>query len=358
MTRLDWGVAGAIAAAATIALAASAASAQTYKKQEFNVVGSFGNLSPYNVNEKPFWQKEVPNASGGAITGKIVPFTELGLKGFEVLKLLSSGVYDIAHGVIGYVAEDPVFEGPDLAIIAQDIDTARKITDAYKPVLDKAFQEKFNAKLLTLTSYPSQMLYCKPEIKSIGDFKGKKIRVYSTTLGDFVEALGGTGVTVTFAEVVPALQRGVVDCGITGTMPAYAAKWYEVANYVMPLRVGWGIAFTAANLKKWNGLDAATRDFMTKQMAQLENETWETIRKEDAQGLICNTGVGGKCETGEPGGMKLVTPSAADVAERDRIMKEVIIKRWAERCEKASPGCVKSWNETVGKVIGVTAKAG
>ena len=348
------GIGFALSAAVAMALAAPAA-AQSLKKHEFNVIGSWGNLSPYNKNEKPFWSKEVTERSGGAITAKIAPITEVGLKGFEVLKLLSSGVYDFAHGVIGYVAEDPVFEGPDLAIIAQDIDTARKVAEAYKPVLDKAFQQKFGAKLLALTSYPSQMIFCKPEIKSIADYKGKKIRVYSSTLGDFVEGVGGTGVTVSFAEVVPALQKGVVDCGITGTMPAYQAKWHEVATNVMPLRVGWGIAFTAANLRKWNGLDPASREFMTKQMAQLENETWETIRSEDAQGLICGTGVGGKCEFGPAGSMKLVKPSASDVAERDRIMRDVIIRRWAERCEKSSPGCVKNWNETVGKVIGVTA---
>lgn len=355
MTRLAFRVAAAVVAAATFSFV-PVAGAQQLKKQQFNVVGSFGNLSPYNVNEKPFWTKEVPEASGGAVTAKLVPFTELGLKGFEVLKLLSSGVYDIAHGVIGYVAEDPIFEGPDLAIIAQDIDTARKVADAYKPVLDKAFQQKFNSKLLTLTSYPSQMIYCKPEIKSIADLKGKKIRVYSTTLGDFVEGVGGTGVTISFAEVVPALQKGVVDCGITGTMPAYNAKWHEVAGYVMPLRVGWGIAFSAINLKKWNALDAETRAFLEKQMASFENASWETTRKEDEQGLICTTGAG-KCEFGEPGAMKIVQPSDADVKERTRIMTDVIIKRWAERCEKAAPGCVKNWNETVGKVIGVMAKA-
>lgn len=357
MTRLACGVASAVAAAA-LCLGAVGASAQDLKKQQFNVVGSFGNLSPFLKNEKPMWTTDVPAASKGAITAKIVPFTELGLKGFEVLKLLSSGVYDVTHGVIGYVAEDPVFEGPDLAIIAQDIDTARKITEAYKPVLDKAFQQKFNAKLMTLTSYPSQMLYCKPEIKSISDLKGKKIRVYSSTLGDFVEGVGGTGVTISFAEVVPALQKGVVDCGITGTMPAYNAKWYEVANYVMPLRVGWGVAFSAVNLKKWNSLDDPTKAFLEQQFKKFEDASWDTTRNEDKQGLICTTGVGGKCEFGEPGSMKIVQPSEEDVKERGRIMRDVIIKRWAERCEKSSPGCVKNWNETVGKVIGVTAKAG
>src|SRR3546814_7446494 len=73
----------------------------------------------------------------------------------------------------------PVFEGPDLAIIAPTIDDARKISEAYTSVLDKAFQKKFNAKLLALTPYPSQMIFCKPEIKSVKDLAGKKFRVRS-----------------------------------------------------------------------------------------------------------------------------------------------------------------------------------
>ena len=42
-------------------------------------------------------------------------------------------------------------------------------------------------------------------ITSLDDLEGKKIRVYSTTLGDFVEGVGGSAVTIAFAEVVPAL---------------------------------------------------------------------------------------------------------------------------------------------------------
>ena len=49
-----------------------------------------------------------------------------------------------------------------------------------------------------------------------------------TSQGDLVEALGGVGgVTIPFAEVLTALQRGTVDCGITGTMPAYKAGWHQ-----------------------------------------------------------------------------------------------------------------------------------
>ncbi len=51
--------------------------------------------------------------------------------------------------------------------------------------------------------------------------RGKKIRVYSTTLGDFVEGVGGTSVTVSFGEVIPALEKGVVVVLRLGTMSAY-----------------------------------------------------------------------------------------------------------------------------------------
>ena len=56
-----------------------------------------------------------------------------------------------------------------------------------------------------------------------------------------------------------ALEKGVVDCGITGTMSAYKASWHQVATHAYTLRVGWGLAFGAMNMDKWNALDADTQ---------------------------------------------------------------------------------------------------
>lgn len=345
-------VATAALAGATMASAVPA-SAADLPKNNFKAVGTWGNLSNYTAFEGPFWSKTVGEASKGAITGQITPLTELGLKGFEVMRLLKLGVFDYAFGVIGYVAsEDAVFEGVDLSVVAQDIKTAREVTKVYRPTLEKAFEKVYGAKLMMMAPFPSQMLFCNSEIKSIADLKGKKIRVYSTTLGDFVEGVGGNSVTVAFAEVVPALQKGVVDCGITGTMPAYKSKWYQVAKTVFALRVGWGIEFGAFSLKRWNALDKPTQDFFTAEFAKLEDRFWKGIGDEDEMGIICNTGVGGKCSEGEPGKMKLVKPSESDVAARRKVLEEFILKRWASRC---SAECVKNWNETVGKLVGLKA---
>lgn len=342
---LKWLVA---AAAVTVAT-----SAMAQKPVVIKAVGTWGNLTNFQKHEGPFWNEQISKASGGQIVGEIRPQTELGLKGFEIMRLVKNGVFDYAYGLPGYVAaENPVFEGSDLSSVTQDIVTQRKVAEAYFPVMAKAFERVYGAKLLQLYPFPSQMLWCKTEIKSMADLKGKKIRVYSATLGDFVEGVGGTSVTVPFAEVIPALEKGVVDCGITGTSPAYSAKWSQVATHAYAMRVGWGMAFGAMNMKKWKSMTAEQQTLLTKELNAQTDRMWAETAKEDGIALTCITG--GECPIGEPGTMKLVTPSEADLKARDTIATDVVLARWAERC---GPECASTWNDTVGKVIGLTAVA-
>lgn len=316
-------------------------------------VGTWGNLNNYKKHEGPFWNEHIAEASNGQIIGEIKPQTELGLKGFEIMRLVKNGVFDFAFGLPGYVAaENAVFEGADLSSVTQDIETQRKVSEAYFPILEKAFAEIYNAKLMMLYPFPSQMLWCNAEVNSIADLEGKKIRVYATTLGDFVEGVGGTSVTVPFAEVIPALEKGVVDCGITGTSPAYNAKWHQVATHAFTMRVGWGLAFGAMNMDKWNSMSADQQKMLQAEIDDLTDRMWAETATEDDTAISCITG--GDCPWGEPGGMKLVVPSKADLAARDKIANEVVLKRWAERC---GDECAENWNRTVGPILGLKASA-
>jgi TRAP-type C4-dicarboxylate transport system substrate-binding protein len=316
-------------------------------------VGTWGSLTNYQKHEGPFWNEHIAEVSGGQIIGEIKPQTELGLKGFEIMRMIKLGVFDFAYGLPGYVAaENAIFEGGDLSSVTQDIQTQRKVADAYFPILEKKFAEIYNAKLLQLYPFPSQTLWCNGEIKGIEDLKGKKIRVYATTLGDFVEGAGGTSVTVSFAEVIPALEKGVVDCGITGTMSAYKANWHQVATHAYTLRVGWGLAFGAMNMDKWNSMSADQQAQLQAELNQLTESMWAETATEDEVAITCITG--GECPIGEPGNMVLVEPSEADLKIRDQIANDVVLARWAERC---GADCAAGWNETVGKILGMTAKA-
>lgn len=355
MKALKLALAGALAAG--LAMGAGTASAEI-KPKKFTVVGTWGFLDHWKEREGPFWNEQLPKVSDGKYTANAKSQTEVGLSGFEIMKLLKIGTYDAVHGVTTYVAQDsPAIEGTDLAGVIQDINLYKEALEAYRPIIAREFAQKYGAQLLMLYAWPSQQLWCNMGDKSItsvslADLKGKKIRTYSTTLGDFIEGVGGSAVTIAFAEVVPALQKGVADCGLTGTLPAYNAKWWQVVTHNIRIRLGYASSFLAMNQKTWKGLGADGQKLIMDQMPGLEDAMWVATRANDKRGMDCNAS--GPCDIGEPGGMIPIEPSDADKATLKQVVQDVVVGRWAKRC--GTQKCIDDWNATVGKIAGVEAK--
>ena len=330
------------------------ANAQTIDKKEFNVVGTFNFLTNWSALEKPFFTEVLPQVSGGNLKGTIKAYNELNLKGPEMLRLLKQGVFDFAF-VIPIFVEDggAVIEAIDIAGVARDFKMARDITVLWMPEMQKVMREKHNALIIGTNTYPEQGLYCKGDLKSVEDLKGKKVRVQGTSQSDLVSALGGTGVTIMFAEVVPALEKGVVDCGITGTMPAYKAKWPEVTNSLLRLPLGYTSGLLVVNLTMWNKLSADTQKLIQAESDKLTERSWKLIEEETEDGVRCTTGTG-PCPVGPPGKLKLFKPGEADFRARDKALNDVVLKNWAKRC---GAECAVKWNELIGKKYGLVAKA-
>lgn len=316
-------------------------------------VGTWDYFTNYQKHEGPFWNERIAEVSDGQIVGEIKSHTELGLHGYEIMRLVKNGVFDFAFGLPGYVVqESEIFEGADLSSLVQNIAVQRQVAEAYFPTLELAFAEKYNAKLMMLYPFPSQMIWCNSEIRGIEDLKGKRIRVFLTTLGDFVEGVGAIPVSASFNKVPEALEKGIFDCAITGTMSAYTGKLYKVASYGYTLRVGWGLAFGAMNMNKWNLLNDEQKTLLKNEIAQLTDKMWQETAQEDAVALACLAQ--GPCPIGDVGNMTLVEPSAEDLAVRNKVAMDVILPRWAERC---GPECAANWNRTVGRVLDLRAEA-
>lgn len=326
------------------------AKSEDVKSENFNVLGTWSALNNYSAYEVPLWEEYLPEASENQISGTIVSMSEMGLSGFETMRLLKSGIFDFVHLTMGYATGDePAMEGLDLASVSQDIDMARDIVDAYMPVINQRLAANHNLKILSAYPFTSQAFFCAKPIENIKDLSGLKIRTYSAALADFVEGAGGENVTVAFGEVVPALERGVIDCAITGTMPGYSASWHEVTDYLYTLRVGWGIVTLTVNLDSWNRLNDATRSLMEAEIADFNHRAWEGVAALDSQGINCNTGIG-ECESGEAGEMTLVMPSEADLKARETILSDFVLANWRERC---GGDCAEEWNASAGKVSGI-----
>jgi TRAP-type transport system periplasmic protein len=301
-------------------------------------------------DEVPFWSETVPEASGGQVSVEFSPIDLAGIKDPQIMRMTTLGVTDFGSGDISKMAgDDPVFEGCDLAGLALDIETARAACAAWAPVMSRVMEEKFNTKLLALGSNPPQVFWCREELSGLADLQGRKIRVFNKTMADFLNAVGGTTVSLPFAEVVPALQRGVVDCGVTGTLSGNTAGWPEVSDYLYPLYMGWSINYQGVNLDSWNSFPPEVQDFFTAQFAELEDQMWTTAAKATADAENCNFGKE-PCEHGKIAEMTAVPVSDADREKHKELMQEVVLLEWGRRCGE---DCAAEWNDTVGQAVGL-----
>ena len=271
--------------ALVMAAASMSAAATELPKTHLKVVGGGSHNYTFGAVEKPFWGKTLPEASGGRVTADLAGLSESGLKGPEVVRLMRAGALDVGMGVFAYVSgDDAMFEGVDLPGMAPDIDSARKVAQAYRPVLDKRMRERHGIKMLATISYTAQVFFCREPVKELADLKGRKIRTRGRNMADYVSALGGSPLTLPFAEVVAALQTGVIDCAVTGIGSGNAAKWYEVANHLYNLPIDWSVGFYGIGLKMYDLL-AGRQGFGRSRLLSKER-TLEMIPTIEPEGLV------------------------------------------------------------------------
>jgi TRAP-type C4-dicarboxylate transport system substrate-binding protein len=276
----------------------------------------------------------------------------MGIDEKTMLRLLRQGVMDFAMMDISKMGgDDPRFEGVDLAGLTLVQDKARAACDAYRQVLDRQMQKNWGSKLMAFGSSPPQVFWCREKINGLNDLRGKKIRVFNPSMRDFLAGINATAVSMAFAEVVPALSNGVVDCAVTGSLSGNTAGWPEVTKSLYPMSVGWSIIVFAANTKNWERLDPKLKTFLLEQFKYFEDEMWNLNRKATAEAENCNTNKQ-PCTIGKPANMTIVPVKPEEMALHKKLVEESVLAGWAKRC---GPECAKEWNETVGKALGLAA---
>ena len=339
-----------VALAALGCLIGTSAMADDAPSVHFNVVGGGSHNYTFRTVERPFWNETLPASSSGTITARLMGLSESGLKGPEMVRVLRSGAVEIGLGVFAFVAgDDPTFEGIDLPGMANDIGTSRAIANAYKPVLAARMAERHGVKLLATLPYTAQVFFCRDAVNTLDDLKGRKIRVRGRNMADLVGALGASPITLPFAEVVTAMQTGVIDCAVTGMGSGNAARWYDVAGYIYDLPVDWSVGFYAIGLQRWHQLPTSVQQLLQAKTRELEEALWEETARENRYALACNTGTP-ECQIHRPANMTVNAPTAAErQALRGVVLR--IANDWGTRC--GAP-CVKQWNATAGNAIGVS----
>jgi TRAP-type C4-dicarboxylate transport system substrate-binding protein len=317
------------------------------------VVGGLANLNQYTRHEEPFWTRELPKLSGGKLSADIVPFDRAGLRGQEVLRLVQLGAVPFATALLSLsAAEDPELGAPDLAGLNADMPTLRRTAAAFRPYLEKMLRERYGAELLALYTYPAQVVFCTKPFSGLSDLAGRRVRTSSPSQSDMIEALGGTPVQTGFAEMVPNLKSGNVECVITGTMSGNTIGLPDLTSYMHTMAINWGLAAFVANGAAWRALPPDMQALLKRELPRLEQSIWTESERETAEGIACNIGAPG-CSAGRKAHMVEVRASVADERRRREIFASTVLPRWVQRCGNT---CAAIWNQTIGPSAGFEAK--
>jgi len=310
------------------------------------------NMPQYSAVDQPLLRDGINKATNGRVEVTLAAWPERNVNGPEVLRLVRSGQVDIAAAPLTTVSGDvPMLDGIDLAGMNADIKQARKVADAMMPVANKEL-EKLGIKLVATYPFSGQMLFCRKPISSLADLKGLKVRINGPSAGDLVKALGGQPVSLAFGEVYTALERGTVDCGITGSGSGNSVKWPEVTTHLYTMSLSWSTAGYFVNLAWWNKLDPTIRSAFEKTFAAIQDAQWSLGFDATADGIACNVGRADGCKLAslvkKP--MIEVKPSVAeaDVVKKD--LAESVLPGWVKRC---GDRCGVIYNEVIAPITGI-----
>ena len=218
-------------------LAASGAWAQTVEWRFFTY---------FPVNDKPAqlnktFAEDVTKATGGKLKITVLAAGELPYKAPDVLRAVATNQVQMADVALGFLAGDvPALNVMQLPFLCSSYAQFDAAIPAIAPVVDRELQSRYGVSVGVHWTMPSQNLWLNRPVARLEDLKGLKVRAWNPEQVEMMKQLGGSAVSITSAEVIPALERKVIDGAITSALSANDWKAYEIVKtgYMLNLTMG------------------------------------------------------------------------------------------------------------------------
>ena len=162
------------------------------------------------------WAETVEKMTAGRLKIETLPAGAI-VPAFEVFDATSKNVLDVGMGPFGYIlgrntATIPMSHGPLFGMDGSDY-WAWYYDGGGMKLLDEFYRDVLKLNVVGFpipTDYPQGMGWFKKEINSLADLKGMKYRIYGIGAETYGR-LGVSVVTIPGGEIVPAMERGVIE---------------------------------------------------------------------------------------------------------------------------------------------------
>ena len=268
----------------------------TSSGEEFNIQYACINraLLPC-VLQTIYFAVNVKERTNGQVDFEVSSYPELGLAGSDMLQLVESGTIEFAQIQPAYVGGTwPLIDIIYIWGLWKDFKSEHEANTALLETLDQGIYDNTGGgKLIYHIWYGGndQYFFSRRGAEK-EDFEGLKTRSHGTTMTDAINGLGGEGQFMAFAEVYTALERGILDAGVTGAHAGHGQRWYEVTDNLIGPFISMPMGFETMNVDTWNRIPADLQAIIIEEGAKMELENLRLAAVWNETGVKVNVDAG------------------------------------------------------------------
>lgn len=229
-----------LAGVAALALAVAAGTAGAQAPVEWRY------FTYFPVNDKPAqltraFAEDVTKATGGKLKLTVFAAGELPYKAPDVVRVVSTNQVQMGDVAVGFASGDvPDLNILGLPFLCTSYDQFDRALPAVAAVADEQLMKKFGLIVGVHWTMPPQNFWLNRPVTKLDELKGMKVRAWNPEQVEMMKLLGGSAISITSAEVIPALERKVIDGAITSALSANDWKAYEIVRtgYMVNMTMG------------------------------------------------------------------------------------------------------------------------
>jgi len=220
--------------------------------------------------------KTVPARIEAATKGRLkIELYDTLVAGPEQPAAVRDGRLDSSFAVSPWLsAEAPYMNFGHLPGLLTDVGQYQKMLDPLlRDETAKLWKSKYKSVQLMTGVFEEQCLVSRVPIQTLADFAGKKVRVHNTEAAALMSKLGAAATPVPFGEIVPALQRGIVDIVMTSVGTANGFGFHTVAKHISLWKIGTVVPWSfVVNENVWTKLPEDLRTVVQAELRKIEDE--------------------------------------------------------------------------------------
>lgn len=247
------------------------------------------------------------------------------IKHKEIPKAVRSQQVPIGEVFIGIMGnDDPIYKLDNVPFLATNFEQAQKLYDVSKSAIQAKLDED-GLMLLYSVPWPPQGIYSQEPVNKIEDFKGAKLRSYSSTLSRLAILLEASPTTVQTVEIPQAFSTGIVNMMITSPTTGVSSQSWDYVNHYTDVQAWIPKNMVIVNKRAFRRLDKPLQTALLAAAEKAEARGWEMAIKETKE----------KTAELAKNGMKVTEPSDALMTELKKVGANMAVE-WAE--ESGSKG--------------------